>query len=182
MKSRVWAPLWVLVLMATAASVATAAGDAATVLRNVTIVDIERNRLRSPRDVVIVGERIAAVRAGGTARAPRQGRVLDGRGKFLIPGLWDFHVHVFSAPGEEDFALPLYIANGITGVRDAGALRTLPEQQRVAKAIERGERVGPRLVLAGALIDGPPGSWPGQMVAANPDEGRARVREAQAAG
>jgi cytosine/adenosine deaminase-related metal-dependent hydrolase len=182
MKPRVWAPLWALVLMATAASVATAAGDGATVLRNVTIVDIERNRLRSPRDVVIVGERIVAVQAGSTARTPRQGRVLDGQGKFLIPGLWDFHVHVFSAPGEEDFALPLYIANGITGVRDAGALRTLPEQQRVAEAVLRGERVGPRLVLAGALIDGPPGSWPGQMVAATPDEGRARVREAHAAG
>lgn len=161
---------------------AAATSDGAIVLSNVTIVDIEHNRLEPRRDVVIVGDRIVAVQAGGSTRAPAQGRVLDGRGKYLIPGLWDFHVHVFSAPGEEDFALPLYILNGITGVRDAGALRSLPEQQRVAEAIARGERVGPRIVLAGALIDGPPGSWPGQMVAANPDEGRQRVREAQAAG
>lgn len=182
MNWRVCALLWALVSMLTTAFNAAAAGNSAVVLRNVTIVDVERNRLRTPRDVVIVGERITAVQAGGTARSPKQGRVLDGRGKFLMPGLWDFHVHVFSAPGEEDFALPLYIANGITGVRDAGALRTLPEQQGVAQAILRGERVGPRLVLAGALIDGPPGSWPGQMVAATPDEGRARVHEAQAAG
>ena len=161
---------------------ASATSDGALVLRNVTIVDVERGRLEPRRDVVIVGDRIVGIQAGGTVQAPKQGRVLDGNGRFLMPGLWDFHVHVFSAPGEEDFALPLYILNGITGVRDAGALRTLPEQQSVAAAIERGERVGPRLVLAGALIDGPPGSWPGQMVAASPDEGRQRVRDSKAAG
>jgi imidazolonepropionase-like amidohydrolase len=179
---RFLAPLVVLFTLAAVTPSASATSDGALVLRNVTIVDIERNRLEPRRDVVIVGDRIVGIQAGGTARTPKQGRVLDGSGKFLMPGLWDFHVHVFSAPGEEDFALPLYILSGITGVRDAGALRTLPEQQRVAAAIERGERIGPRLVLAGALIDGPPGSWPGQMVAASADEGRQRVREAKAAG
>jgi len=109
-----------------------ATSDGALVLRNVTIVDVERGRLEPRRDVVIVGDRIVGIEAGGTVRAPKQGRVLDGNGRFLMPGLWDFHVHVFSAPDEEDFALPLYILNGITGVRDAGALRTLPEQQRVS--------------------------------------------------
>jgi cytosine/adenosine deaminase-related metal-dependent hydrolase len=179
---RLLAPLVVLFTLAAVTPGASATSDGALVLRNVTIVNIERKRLEPRRDVVIVGERIVGIQAGGSARAPKQGRVLDGSGKFLMPGLWDFHVHVFSAPGEEDFALPLYILNGITGVRDAGALRSLPEQQQVAAAIERGERVGPRLVLAGALIDGPPGSWPGQMVAASPDEGRQRVRESKAAG
>ena len=182
MKSGRWTALLLALFLVLAATVAQATGDNAIVLRNVTVVDVERNRLVPRRDVVIVGDRIVGLQAGGTARAPRQGRVLDGTGRYLIPGLWDFHVHVFSAPGEEDFALPLYILNGITGVRDVGALRTLPEQQRVAAAVERGERVGPRLVLAGALIDGPPGAWPGQMVAATPDEGRQRVREAKAAG
>ncbi len=179
---RVFAPLLVLFTCTVATNDALATSDGALVLRNVTIVDVERDRLDTRRDVVIVGNRIVGIQAGGTARAPTQGRVLDGTGKYLAPGLWDFHVHVFSAPGEEDFALPLYILNGITGIRDAGALRSLPEQQRVAAAIERGERVGPRMVLAGALIDGPPGSWPGQMVAASPTEGRLRVRESKAAG
>ena len=182
MTPRMLTPWWVLVLLLCTAVNAAATSDGAIVLRNITIVDVERGRLEARRDVVIFGDRIVGVQTGGTARAPRRGRVLDGSGKFLIPGLWDFHVHVFSAPGEENFALPLYIANGVTGVRDAGALRTLTDQKRIAQAIERGERVGPRLVLAGALIDGPPGSWPGQMVATTPSEGRARVREAQAAG
>jgi len=171
-----------LFVLTAVAPMASATSDGALVLRNVTIVDVEHGRLTPQRDVAIVGDRIVGIQAGGTVQAPKRGRVLDGSGKFLMPGLWNFHVHVFSAPGEEDFALPLYILNGITGVRDAGALRTLPEQQRIAAAIERGERVGPRLVLAGALIDGPPGSWPDQMVAASPEEWRQRVRESKAAG
>jgi imidazolonepropionase-like amidohydrolase len=47
---------------------------------------------------------------------PSGARVIDGRGKFLIPGLWDMHVHV-AMPGGRN-VLPLYIANGVTGVRD----------------------------------------------------------------
>lgn len=162
-----------------------AADDRALVLRNVIIVNLERDRLEPGRDVVIVGDRIVGVHPHGLAGAPAAAagtRVLDGSGRFLMPGLWDFHVHLFSAPGEEDFALPLAIVNGVTGVRDVGALRSLAEQRRVVQAVERGVRVGPRIVLAGALIDGPPGSWPGQMVAATPREGRQRVREAKAAG
>jgi Amidohydrolase family len=185
MTSKRFIQIWVFLMAlicAAAGSSAWATSEGAVVLRNVTIVDVERNRLVPNRDVIILGDRIEGVQAGGTARAPQRGKVIDGSGKFLIPGLWDFHVHVFSAPGEEDLALPLYILNGVTGIRDVGALRTLPEQQRIVQAIARRERIGPRIVLSGALIDGPPGAWPGQMVAGNPDEGRARVRDARAAG
>ena len=182
MKLRHLTQLWAIAAAFTTAFGAAVRSENSLLLRDVTIVDVKQGRLQLGRDVVIEGDRIVGVQAGGTTRAPRTGLVLDGHGKFLIPGLWDFHAHVFSAPGEEEIALPLYIVNGITGVRDAGALRTLQEQQRVVKAIEKGERVGPRIVLAGSLIDGPPGAWPGQMVAASAEEGRARVREAQALG
>jgi Amidohydrolase family len=156
--------------------------DGALLIRNVTVVNVERNELERDRDVLVRRDRIAATKATGKLRAPKNARIVDGHRKFLIPGLWDFHVHIFSAPGEEDLALPLYIINGVTGIRDVGALRTRAEQQAIVDAVVRGERVGPRIVLAGALIDGPPGSWPGQMVASNAEEGRARVREAKAAG
>jgi imidazolonepropionase-like amidohydrolase len=182
MKCNLTRTLFVALFVSVIANPSRAIHRDAIVVRNVTIVDVEQNRLVPKRDVTVVGDRIVGIQAGGTTRLPARGRVLDGTGRYLMPGLWDFHVHVFSAPSEEDFALPLYIVNGITGIRDAGALRTLPEQQRVVDAIERGERVGPRIVLAGALIDGPPGSWPGQMVASTPEEGRQRVREAKALG
>jgi Amidohydrolase family len=154
----------------------------ALLIRNINVVNIEQNRIQPRRDVFVRAGRIAAMGVGGSLRVPRTARVIDGNGKFLIPGLWDFHVHIFSAPGEEDLALPLYVLNGVTGIRDVGALRSRTEQVEIANAVLRGERVGPRIVLAGALIDGPPGSWPGQMIASNAQEGRARVREAKAAG
>jgi len=172
---------WLLCVLGSMSSAWATDGDA-VLIRNVNVVDIEANRIITKRDVVVAGDHIVGIQAGGTARRPAGGRVVEGDGKFLMPGLWDFHVHLFSAPGEEDFALSLYIANGVTGVRDVGALRTLPEQQRVVADIEAGRRVGPRVVLAGALIDGPPGAWPGQMVAGTAEEGRQRVREAKAAG
>ncbi len=152
------------------------------VIRDVRIVDVQRGRLTAPRDVLVKGKLISAIRGAATIATPDRARVIDADGKYLIPGLWDFHVHIFSAPGEEDLALPLYIINGVTGIRDVGALRTRAEQEVVANAVERGQRVGPHIVLAGAMIDGPPGSWPGQMVAHDASEGRARVREAKAAG
>jgi imidazolonepropionase-like amidohydrolase len=156
--------------------------ESVLLIRNVTVVHGERNEIERDRDVLVRRDHIAVIQATGKLRAPKTARILNGQDKFLIPGLWDFHVHIFSAPGEEDLALPLYIVNGITGIRDVGALRTRDEQQAIVDAVARGERVGPRIVLAGALIDGPPGSWPGQMVASNAKEGRARVREAKAAG
>ncbi len=159
-----------------------ASDQTALLIRNVSIVNIERNQLQPRRDVLVRADRIVAIGASGSVPTPKTARSVDAHGKFLIPGLWDFHVHIFSAPGEENLALPLYVLNGVTGIRDVGALRTRAEQQATVDAIERGERVGPRIVLAGALIDGPPGSWPGQMVASDAAEGRARVREAKAAG
>jgi imidazolonepropionase-like amidohydrolase len=159
-----------------------AMSSGAIVIRNVAIIDVQGNKLDVDRDVIVEGNRIVGVQAGGTARPPKDARVVDGSGKFLIPGLWDFHVHVFSAAGEEDIALPMYIINGVTGIRDAGAFRKLAEMRKITTAVERGERVGPRIILAGAMIDGPPGSWPDQMVASNAEEGRARVRESKAAG
>lgn len=154
------------------ALVTQAAGE--TVIRNVNVVDVARGQVRAGLDVVIDGSKI--VNVGADAAGAGTATVVDGAGKFLIPGLWDFHVHVFSAPGEEDFALPLYILNGVTGIRDVGAFRALEEQKAIAEAAERGERVGPRMVLAGAVIDGPPGAWPTIKVAASPEEGRALVR------
>lgn len=173
--------VWIGTLLWAAAPV-WAAGGGTLLIRNVNIVDVQRDRIETRRDVLIKGKRIERIERGGTRRSPTPGRVIDGSGRFLIPGLWDFHVHVFTQPGEEDLALMLYIVNGVTGIRDAGGFRAFHAMRDVARAVERGERIGPRIVLAGALIDGPPGAWPGQMVARDASEGRARVRQAQATG
>lgn len=75
--------------------------------------------------------------------------VLDGRGRFLIPGLWDMHFHVAQA----DLSLPLLVAHGITGVRDMGnAFDSLAAWRR---AIATGVLLGPRIVSGGPIVDGP---------------------------
>jgi imidazolonepropionase-like amidohydrolase len=76
--------------------------------------------------------------------------VIDGRGKFLMPGLWDMHVHLAMPGGRE--VLSLYIANGVTGVRDmAGDWATLTAWRA---DIARGTMIGPRIVASGPYLEG----------------------------
>src|SRR5689334_12810144 len=63
-------------------------------ISNVTVIDVDRGRRLPGHTVVVRGERIAAVGPAGKVIIPRGARVVDGRGRFLIPGLWDTHVHV----------------------------------------------------------------------------------------
>jgi imidazolonepropionase-like amidohydrolase len=103
-------------------------------------------------------------------RPPAGARVVDGRGKFLIPGLWDMHVHTAMIGGRE--MLGLYVANGVTGVRDmAGDWDTLSTWRR---DITRGRLVGPRLILAGPYLEGGDVPVP-HILTRTPDEGRAGV-------
>jgi imidazolonepropionase-like amidohydrolase len=100
--------------------------------------------------VVIRGKRIVAVGPSRTAQIPSDARVVNGRGKFLIPGLWDMHVHTVTVAGRE--LLSLYIANGVTGVRDmAGEWDTLTMWRR---DIAAGRLVGPRIVASGPYLEG----------------------------
>ncbi len=137
-----------------------------TVLTNVTLVDVDTGTLSEGQSVLIEGDRIAEI--GATATAAERVPKLDAEGAFLIPGLWDSHVHIFSSATEPDTALPLYMINGVTGIRDMGALWPIAEQQALQARIVAGEVLGPRLVLSGAWVDASPGSWPGMFLADRP--------------
>src|SRR5437667_7627509 len=78
---------------------------------HVTVVDIASGRKLPDQTVLLQSERILSVSAFDSSNPP-QGRVIDAHGRFLIPGLWDMHAHIQDL---ED--LPLYVANGVTGVR-----------------------------------------------------------------
>ncbi len=149
----------------------TALADA-TLLTNVTIVDVETGLLTSGSSVLIRDGMIVAVADDITADDAVH---LDAAGGFLIPGLWDSHVHIFSTPTEPDTALPLYLINGVTGIRDMGGLWPIAEQKALQARIEAGEVAGPRLVLSGAWVDASPGSWPGMFLADTPAEARTVV-------
>jgi predicted amidohydrolase YtcJ len=89
------------------------------VFDGVTVIDAQlRHRLPAQR-VVIMGNRIRTVGNVSAVPLPAGARVVDARGKYLMPGLWDMHTHVMRST---DFFYPLFIANGVTGIRDAASM------------------------------------------------------------
>lgn len=150
------------------------------VLSNITLVDVETGALVEGQSVLIKGDRIAEI--GSAIAAPAGTATYDGGGAFLIPGLWDSHVHIFSSATEPDSALPLYLINGVTGIRDMGALWPIADQLALQARIEAGETLGPRLVLSGGWVDASPGSWPGMFLADTPEAARAVVARIAADG
>lgn len=154
------------------AAMAPPAAQADALLSDVTLVDVETGTLVHEQSVLIEGSHITAIGPDLTARDGVQRM----NGGYLIPGLWDSHVHIFSSPTEPDTALPLYLINGITGIRDMGALWPIAEQKDLQARIEAGQVLGPRLVLSGAWVDASPGSWPGMFLADTPDEARTVVK------
>lgn len=140
------------------------------VIHDVTVVDVAGGRLVPNQTVAIAGEAIVNVTPARCANARE--RVVDGRGKFLIPGLWDMHAHN-QASGEE--SLELYLANGVVGARDMGSDLEfiLPLRDR----IRRGEVNGPELVAAGPILDDAPPDWPFRRRVRTAQEAREAVRE-----
>src|SRR5262245_39009378 len=90
----------------------------AIAVTGVTVVDVATGALVRNQTVIVTGERITTVGPAGTTRAPAGARTLNGTGNYLIPGLWDMHVHLSYSTAS---ALPVLLANGVTTVRDLGS-------------------------------------------------------------
>jgi imidazolonepropionase-like amidohydrolase len=99
---------------------------------------------------------------------PANARRVDARGQTIVPGLWDMHAHVMQV----EWA-PMYLATGVTTVRDMG--NEIDFELPLRRAIQSGRAIGPTLLLAG-LVDGPGPDAFGAVTAATPEEGRAVVR------
>src|SRR5579863_3150590 len=96
---------------------------APTVITHVTVVNPGTSSVQRNQTVVITGDRITSVSDTEKFQFPKNARVIDATGQYLIPGLWDMHVHSAFGdwfPGGRDIILPLFLANGVTGVRDMG--------------------------------------------------------------
>jgi imidazolonepropionase-like amidohydrolase len=117
---------------------------------NVTVIDGVDSIPRRDHTVILRGNRIERVGPSRVVRVPAGARVVAGRGRFLLPGLWDMHVHTAVVGGRE--LLGVYVANGVTGVRDmAGEWATLSGWR---KEIAAGGLVGPRIVASGPYLEG----------------------------
>ncbi|TMA20332.1 MAG: hypothetical protein E6J88_17280, partial [Deltaproteobacteria bacterium] len=130
------------------------------VVHDVSVFDAEAARLEPHRDVLVEGNRIVSVAPAGVP--PEKAQVIDGRGKTLIPGLWDMHAHVGPVDGM------LNLAAGITTVRDL-ANDNEELAARIAR-VDKGEEIGTRVVRAG-FMDGPgPYQGPTKVLVATPEE------------
>lgn len=139
------------------------------VLAHVTIVDVTGGPSRADMTVVIRGDRIAEIGKTGETLPPPDATVVDASGKFLIPGLWDMHVHGFGRD-----SLKLFTANGVTGVREMfGNSDLLRWRDEIAKGL----LTGPRMIVASPIIDGPQPVWPHSIAVGNEEEGRKAVRK-----
>ncbi|HMF55105.1 MAG TPA: amidohydrolase family protein [Pyrinomonadaceae bacterium] len=142
-------------------------------ITHVTVIDATGAAAQADMTVVVTGDRITAVGRSASVKVPRGAMVVDGTGKFLIPGLWDMHVHTASSALTKNpkIFFPLFLANGITGVRDMGGDLQLLQQWRAS--IARGEMIGPYIVAAGPMLDGPIG--PSSLSITNESEAREAV-------
>ncbi len=131
----------------------------ALALAHVTVIDMTGAPAKPDMTVVVSGSRIVAVGKTGRVRLPEGAQVIDAAGKFLIPGLWDMHVHLT----ETERTLPMLVANGVTGVRDMGGNQESLFRWRAE--IAAGALPGPRIVACGPILDGPePASDPAYTV------------------
>src|SRR4029453_10065198 len=111
------------VLMALSAGAGGAPGPAVA-LPPVAVIDPASGRVQPDMTIVVEGRRIASAEPSARSKPPAGARAAGGTGKFLSPGLWDMHVHTFFGdwvPGGREATLPLFVAFGVTGVRDMGS-------------------------------------------------------------
>jgi hypothetical protein len=140
-----------------------AADGNATAYTGATLIDGTGGRPRPDSTIVTVGGRIAAVGSLRTG-VPKGVRVVDVRGKYVLPGLVDMHTHTLDL---ERICLPLYVANGVTSIRE---MMGRPFHHTMRRRIEAGELVGPRMVLASNAVDGPYSFFPGDITSVRTPE------------
>ena len=119
-------------------------------ITHVTVVDVTGAPSRRDMTGVVAGDRIAAVGRSALTRVPAGVRAVDGTGRYLIPGLWDMHVH-FMNTGES--ALPLLVAHGVTSVREMGG--KIKDTRAWQARMAAGTLVGPRIRTAGPVLESP---------------------------
>lgn len=141
----------------------TSQNPADLIIVDTNIIDVEAGNISENKTIEVRDGKIAAIH--NSDNSINAEKVVDGSEKYLIPGLWDMHVHFRggdSLIAENKDLLDLYIANGVTSVRDAGGDIT-PAILEWRKEIEEGEIVGPKIFTSGPKLDGPDPSWAGSI-------------------
>ena len=148
------------------------------VIIHVDVLTMESEEVLTDQTVVIVDGEITTLALTDAVEFPANAQVIDGRGKYLMPGLVDMHVHI-KDPNE----MLLFLAAGVTSVRDMwGAtgfkMRVMgaPDQLELRRQIEAGDLLGPTLYQAGPLMEGNPPTSPLMPVFRTPEQAEQSIR------
>ena len=156
-------------------------GSRALWIEHASLVDVTSGAIRENTNVLVVDGHIAGI--GERVKVPAGARRVDATGKFLIPGLWDMHVHLAGLTADpkwsRDVLLPLLAASGVTGVRDMGGNFSALQEWR--REIAAGSLLGPQIYAAGPMLDGGFVD-PSVLLTRNAEEARARVSELKSMG
>ncbi|MHC4536193.1 MAG: ankyrin repeat domain-containing protein [Planctomycetota bacterium] len=163
--------VFLLILFALVAGVAgqqeTSSDQTALVFTHATVIDATGAPAKVDMSVIIRGDRIEALEKSDSLVVPSNATVVDAKGKFLIPGLWDMHAH----PNSGKSYLALFIANGVTGLR---AMHCRERFQEWHKEVLAGDLIGPRMVIGSFRV----GAMPEDLHdLRNAEEGRRHVRD-----
>lgn len=140
---------WLILLIAVfACTPSTRVGPASIIIRNVTVIPMTSAAPSSGQSVIIRNGRITEMGASVQLRVPPGATVVDGTGKYLLPGLFEMHAHASKTRAS---ALGLYVANGVTTLRDQGSEHA--EVLRWRNETRQGRRVGPRMLIAGPYLE-----------------------------
>lgn len=133
-------------------------------IQNVSIVDVETGELWAGMTVIIKGNIIDTIGKSADVKLSGNGNLVDGTGKYLIPGLWDMHAHVFNEANIRNVDYPLFIANGITGIRIMAADclnppcddpdMTIAQHHKLQNEIQAKQLLGPKSILGSYYING----------------------------
>jgi imidazolonepropionase-like amidohydrolase len=169
--------LFSFVFLVAIASVVTAQ-ESNLAFTHVNVIDATGAPVQKDMTVIVQGKQILQIGKSGETAVPKTARVVDGREKYLIPGLWDMHVHqIFGEwlPENEKIIPLLFVANGVTGVRDMGG--DLEPLKKWRARIAEGKLLGPRMIIAGPMLDGPIPQFPSSAPVKDAADGRRIVDE-----
>lgn len=147
------------------------------IIKHINVVDIENDQILSGRTVFIKDGRIEHVVDFAPELLDSNIKIIDGDGLYLLPGFWDNHVHFRGGDElieENKNLLPLFIANGVTSVRDGGGDITEAVLEW-REMIANGELTGPKIYTSGPKLDGPKGTWEGSIGISSPSEVEAAI-------
>jgi len=135
---------------------------------NVNLIPMDGEHVEPGQTVLVRGDRIVAIGAAAEIAVPTDATIVDGTGRYLLPGLVDAHVHLFGfGPGpRENFADgPIYLANGITTVVNLGGPATPRRATELEwkRRVEAGEMIGPTIYTAGAFVNEPRVTTPDEV-------------------